>query len=121
MSLTILLRCYDVEQTRTFYESVLGFSIASTAENTITVTKDGANLIFTKEDLWNLNPSFSGTMYITVEDIDEYFSRIAGIAPVAWPLQSMPYGIREFAITDCNGYVIAFQHDVSKQQTGLLL
>ena len=115
MSLSILLRCLDVEQTRTFYESVLGFSVAATAGNTITVTKAGANLVFTKEDLWNSSPSFSGTIYITVADVDQYFSSIACNATVAWPLQSMPYGSREFAITDCNGYLIAFQQDASKQ------
>lgn len=114
MSLSILLRCIDVEQTRTFYESTLGFSVASTAGNTITASKFGANLVFTTEDLWSLKPTFSGTVYITVADVDQYFSRIADIAPVAWPLQLMPYGSREFAITDCNGYLIAFQKDASK-------
>lgn len=114
MSLSILLRCLDLEQTRTFYESVLGFTVAATAENTMTVTKAGANLVFTQQDLWNLKPSFSGTIYITVADVDDYFSRIVGNAPIAWPLQSMPYGSREFAITDCNGYLIAFQQDASQ-------
>jgi predicted enzyme related to lactoylglutathione lyase len=115
MSVFILLRCLDIGQTRTFYESVLGFNVVLTMENTITVTNAGANLVFTNEDLWHLNPSLSGTIYITVADIDQYFYRIASNAPVAWPLQSMPYGSREFAIIDCNGYLIAFQQDASKQ------
>ncbi len=45
--LSILLRCFDIEQTRNFYESVLGFSTASTANSTITVSKNGTHLIFT--------------------------------------------------------------------------
>ncbi|MDP9899697.1 VOC family protein [Variovorax ginsengisoli] len=114
MSLSILLRCFDIEQTREFYESVLCCVVASTAENTITVTKGGAHLIFTSQDLWSATPGFSGTIYITVADVDQYFSTIASKASVAWPLQTMPYGGREFAITDCNGYLLAFQQEGSR-------
>ena len=113
MSLSILLRCLDIEETRNFYESVLCFSVASTAEKTITVTQGGAHLVFTSQDMWSTTLGFSGTIYITVADVDQYFSTIASRASVAWPLQAMPYGSREFAITDCNGYLIAFQQDAS--------
>lgn len=109
MSLSILLRCFDIEQTRNFYESVLGFSTASTADSTITVSKYDARLIFTDRDLWSTNPIFSGTIYLAVADVDRYFSVIKDKTSVAWPLQDMPYGSREFAVTDCNGYLIAFQ------------
>jgi len=74
MSLSILLRCFDIEQTRNFYESVLGFSTASTAGSTITVSKNGARLIFTDRDLWRTHPIISGTIYLTVADVDRYFS-----------------------------------------------
>ncbi len=111
MSLSILLRCLDIEQTRKFYESVLCFSVAATTENTITVTKGGARIVFRSQDLWSRPPSFSGTIYITVADVVEYFSIVSSKVPVAWPLQAMPYGSREFAIGDCNGYLIAFQQD----------
>lgn len=109
MSLSILLRCFDTEQTRNFYQSVLGFDTFSSAEGTITVSKGGASLVFTNRDLWRREPGFSGTIYIAVDDVDRYFSAIEGKAPVAWPLQDMPYGSREFAVTDCNGYLVAFQ------------
>lgn len=109
MSLSILLRCFDIERTKNFYESVLGFSTASTADSTITVSKYGARLIFTNRDLWRTDPIFSGTIYLTVADVDRYFSAIKDKTSVAWLLQDMPYGSREFAVTDCNGYLIAFQ------------
>ncbi len=115
MSLSILLRCSDIEQTREYYESVLGFVVAFTAENTITVTKSGARLVFTSQDLWSRPAGFSGTIYITLADVDEYFSCVAGKASVAWPLQVMSYGSREFAVTDCNGYLIAFRQDAGRQ------
>lgn len=113
MSLSILLQCFDTQQTRDFYQSVLGFDAFSSADGTITVFKDGARLVFTNRDLWQRAPGFSGTIYLAIEDVDRYFSAIEGKAPIAWPLQDMPYGSREFAVTDCNGYLIAFQQAVA--------
>ncbi|CAN7218303.1 VOC family protein [Acidovorax sp. LjRoot129] len=115
MTLSILLRCFEIEQTRNFYESVLGFSAISTADSTITVSKDGARLVFTDRDLWHANPILSGTIYLTVADVDEYFSIIKDKTSIAWPLQDMTYGSREFAVADCNGYLIAFQQAMGGQ------
>jgi catechol 2,3-dioxygenase-like lactoylglutathione lyase family enzyme len=63
MSLTILLRCRDLEETRQFYQSVLGFNVRDTAEGTFTAEQHGGTLIFTSGDLWERPPSFSGTIY----------------------------------------------------------
>jgi predicted enzyme related to lactoylglutathione lyase len=111
MSLTILLRCVDLESTRNFYQSVLGFDSAVTPGNTLTVSKHGVRLVFTAQDLWALEPRLSGTIYITVVDVEACFAAIKDSVTVAWALQEMPYGSREFAIMDCNGYLIAFQQE----------
>lgn len=109
MSLTILLRCHDTEQTRIFYESVLGFHTTATADGTFTVAQHGAQIIFTSQDLWQKPPGLSGTIYIHVKDVEEYFATLQNNGCVAWPLQAMPYGGKEFAVTDCNGYLVAFR------------
>ena len=109
MSLTILLHTSDLKATREFYTSMLGFTVEETAEGTITVEKEGAKLLFTEQNLWGSAPSCTGTLYITVSDVDAFYDSIRAIASVAWELQDMPYGSREFAIKDCNGYCIAFQ------------
>lgn len=111
MSLSILLRCVDLQSTRDFYQSLLGFDSAATPGNTLTVSKHGARLVFTSQDLWALEPRLSGTIYITVADVNAYFAAIKDRVTVAWALQDMPYGSREFAIEDCNGYLIAFQQE----------
>jgi len=114
MPLTILLRCKDLDETRTFYSSVLGFSIADTAEDTLTVEKNGGKLIFTKQDLWHSDPVCSGTIYFTIPDTDEYYAMVKHRAKISWPIQEMPYGSREFGLNDCNGYSLAFQQDRSR-------
>jgi predicted enzyme related to lactoylglutathione lyase len=109
MPLTILLRCKDLDETRKFYSSVLGFSIADTAEDTLTVEKNGGKLIFTRQDLWNSDPACSGTIYFTIPDTIEYYAMVKDRAKISWPLRQMPYGSREFGVNDCNGYSLAFQ------------
>ena len=109
MPLTILLRCRDVEETREFYRSALGFNVRDTAEGTLTAEYHGGVLIFTSGDLWKSPPCFSGTIYFTVPDADGYFAAVKNKAAIAWPIQQMSYGSREFGVQDCNGYHLAFQ------------
>jgi predicted enzyme related to lactoylglutathione lyase len=109
MPLTILLRCRDVEETREFYQSALGFNVRDTAEGTFTAEYCGGVLIFTSGDLWKSQPGFSGTIYFTVPDADGYFAAVKDKVAIAWPIQNMPHGSREFGVKDCNGYHLAFQ------------
>ena len=112
MTLSALLYCKDLHETRAFYESTLGFTAVDSAENTLTIEKDGAKLIFTEQNLWESSPAFTGTLYLTVKDVDGYYASIQEIVQPAWELQDMPYGTREFGIKDCNGYLLAFQQEV---------
>lgn len=112
MALTLLLRCNDLDETREFYESVLGFTVLASAEDTLTVAKEGGEIIFTATDLWEKPPGLAGTIYFALTDADSYFASVREKAEVAWPLQEMPYGSREFGIKDCNGYHVAFQRKV---------
>lgn len=109
MALTLLLRCTDLERTAAFYAALPGFKASASHGDTLTVTGHGARLVFTAADLWNRAPTLTGTLYFTVADIEATFAQTQGRASLAWTLQDMPYGAREFGIVDCNGYVLAFQ------------
>lgn len=112
MTMTLLLRCNDLDQTRQFYQSVLGFNVFDSAAGTLTVGKEGGRLIFTEGDLWKSPSALSGTIYFVVPDVDGYFASIQGKVVVAWPIQDMSHGSREFGIKDCNGYHLAFHQRV---------
>jgi uncharacterized protein YjbI with pentapeptide repeats len=109
MSLTLLLRCSSILQTRDFYGSTLRFRVADSANATLTARLGDAALIFTEDDLWKRAPACSGTIYFSVRDVDAYYASIKEKVTVSWPLQVMPYGSREFGIIDCDGYGLAFQ------------
>lgn len=109
MTLSLLLRCHRLEETRRFYASTLGFRVTESAEDTLSVEFEGATLLFTAADLWHEPVGLSGTIYLATEDVDACFARIASAVSVEWTVQDMPYGSREFGIRDCNGYLLAFQ------------
>ncbi len=109
MTLRLLLRCRDRVQTAAFYAALPGFSSSAAAQDPLLVEGHGCMLLFTEQDVWKMEPAFSGTLYIAVADVDALWEQVKGATAVAWPLQDMPYGTREFAITDCNGYYLAFQ------------
>ena len=109
MPLTPLLRCHDLTQTERFYVDVLGFTAVDSADDTLTVEKHGSKLIFTQQDLWKSPPTCSGTFYFALADAAAYYAALEDKAPIAWPLQQMPYGSSEFGVVDCNGYHLAFR------------
>ncbi|WP_246195957.1 MULTISPECIES: VOC family protein [Pseudomonas] len=108
MPLTCLLRCNDLSRTREHYQRILGFAVSDGAESTLLVQLQDCRLTFTEQDLWGSAPGCTGTLYFALEDVQAYFDSIKERADIAWPLQDMPYGTREFGIRDCNGYYLAF-------------
>jgi len=47
-------------------------------------------------------------LYIEMDRIDEYYERVRARIRPYFELADEPYGMREFTIRDCNGYVVAF-------------
>jgi uncharacterized glyoxalase superfamily protein PhnB len=109
--LSLLLRCEDITKTRDYYRDILHFDVIKGSELSLSVVKFSALIIFTELDLWQQNFQMSGTVYISVPDVDHYFSEVKDAAEIAWTLQDTRYGTREFAVRDCNGYCLAFMQN----------
>ncbi len=108
MSINLLLKCHDVETTKSFYKEILEFEVSSSANNTCTVEKEGGIIIFTSEDLWSGYPKCTGTIYFFIDDVDLYYEAVKDKALIKWPLEDMPYGVREFGVKDYDEYFLAF-------------
>ena len=106
--MNLLLKCGNVDETKSFYSEILAFDVSDSAEGTCTVQKAGGTIIFTGEDLWGGHPHCTGTIYFFIPNVDEYYDAIKNKAIVRWPPEDMSYGTREFGIKDCNGYTLAF-------------
>jgi uncharacterized glyoxalase superfamily protein PhnB len=118
----------SVEQSLSFYIDVLGFARGMTVPDQspfvfASVTSGPVEVFFNersttaKENPWAAGLSKGGgnTMFIEVDGVDPLYERIRSAVPVVMAIHTQWYGMREFAITDPDGYVITFAQRV--QQT----
>lgn len=105
----------DMRRTLDFYIGVLGFTqtgyypIESQPSRT-EVRRDGVAIIFYSESDHGLGekPALSGLLYVFPESVDELADEFRGKVPFLWGPEETEFGVREFAIRDPNGYVLAF-------------
>jgi len=118
----------SVERSLAFYTDVLGFARGMTVPEqpplVFASVTSGAVEIFlndrstvTKESPQMAGLAFGGgnTMFIEVEAIDALHDRLQGKVTIVMPIATQWYGMREFAITDPDGYVITFAQRVPTQ------
>lgn len=101
----------DLAATARFYEG-LGFCIAGgSAENGwIEVQRDAAVLQFYADPPIGTPdaPIMSGTIYFYVDSVDALAAEWSGRVAFVWGPETMDYGMREFAVRDPDGYLLAF-------------
>jgi len=98
MTMNLLMKCNDIEETKLFYSKTLGFNAVDTAERTCTAEKAGGTIVFSTGDNLGGAPSFTGTVYFFIPNVDEFYKTIKDKVDMQWPLQNMSYGTQEFGI-----------------------
>jgi uncharacterized glyoxalase superfamily protein PhnB len=122
----------DVRKTVSYYQDILGFTVLmavpedkSGIDNELDGTKtyiyammgrDGVDFQFQRSDsigedippLKDVEQGASVSFYMGVEGIDEFYQNIRSKADVVVDLKTTWYGMKEFYIRDCNGYILAF-------------
>ena len=130
--LTPNLSVKDVKETVRFYRDILGFTlemVVPTGKEQIEqnlsegITYDYAMMrkgevfvMFMEEDCFKKDLPFlkdrphgaSLSFYIDVEDIDALYGSLKGKVAFVKELETTWYGMKEFYIEDCNGYVLGF-------------
>ena len=118
----------NVERSLEFYAGVLGFARAMTVPEQspfvfASVTSGPVEIFFNdRSTIANESPQFANlsvggggnTMFIEVGDVDALHDRVRSHAPVVMAIHTQWYGMREFAITDPDGYVITFAQKISE-------
>jgi uncharacterized glyoxalase superfamily protein PhnB len=54
----------------------------------------------------------TGSLYINVQDVDAAWNELKDKCQVVYPIENFMYGMREFAITDNNGYILNFGQSI---------
>ena len=102
----------ELDATIQFYRDVLGFVIEDYTEEwgCVFARKDGIELMLAlpNDHIRFDRPSFTGSIYIRCEEVDQLWQAFKDKTNIAYPIEDFDYGIREFAIYDNNGYMIQF-------------
>jgi uncharacterized glyoxalase superfamily protein PhnB len=118
----------SVERSLAFYTEVLGFARGITVPEepplVFASVTSGPVEIFLNDTstVAKESPQFAGlsiggggnTMFIEVEAIDSLHDRLKPNVKIVMPIVTQWYGMREFAITDPDGYVITFAQRVAQ-------
>lgn len=59
-------------------------------------------------------PVLTGSIYLHVENVEEFWKQLKDKVEIVYPIENMNYGMREFGIRDCNGYVLNLGQDISE-------
>jgi uncharacterized glyoxalase superfamily protein PhnB len=110
----------EIDRSLAFYRDLLGFSVVTTVPEQapfafVWMQRDTVNVFLNSEASTGVTTS-PGTniLFITLEPgeiatgIDALFAAVKDRAPVEMPLTDQFYGMREFTITDPDGYVVTF-------------
>jgi lactoylglutathione lyase len=111
----------DVNRTIEFYQKFLGFELL------VTVPEEGqfawammkrgeVEMMFQSrtslgEEIPALQQKEIGgslTLYIEVEDVKELYEHLKGNITIVQDMHLTFYGAQEFAVQDCNGFILAF-------------
>lgn len=122
----------NIEKTVTFYRDVLGFKLEmvvpedkSGIEQELSeekkyiyamMNRGGVEVMFQRMDsigedvppLKGVPIGASVSFYIEVEDINAIYQEMKSKAEVVKELETVWYGMQEFYIKDCNGYILGF-------------
>lgn len=106
----------DVQATIAYYKNVLQFTHTHFVESVQWgyVIKDDVEIMFAT--ISRLAPgtkmTFSGSLYLNTEDVNAWWELLKDKAEVFYPIEDFNYNMREFAIKDCNGYILQFGQEI---------
>jgi len=116
-SLTPMLRTWELQESIAFYTNVLGFQCDAVNEEMgwASLQKEELALMLSapNEHEGDIEPSFTGSLYFTTDDVDSLWLQLKDQAEVCYPPENFDYGMREFAIYDNNGYLLQFGQELS--------
>ena len=110
-AVTPMLKVNDLAETIEFYTGMLGFKVENRWKGWCMLRCEGGALMF--YDKVGLDsppgaPSMTGVLYFNPTDVRALWEQLKGTTKVEWELREMAYGMLEFAIRDCNGYILSF-------------
>ncbi len=118
--LSPMLQAHSIPETIHFYRDLLDFELEGCWPDDeptwCALVKGPVRLMFyhgVGEEL----PILSGVLYIYVDDVTTLHRHLDGRVEIEWGPEVYHYGMREFAIKDCNGYILSFGEPTDAEPT----
>jgi hypothetical protein len=106
----------QVKYTVEYYIEILGFTCNGYTEDWswASLSRDEVEVMVSYPNAHSPfeGPQFTGSLYITIDNVDELWNQLKEITIICYELETFNYGMREFAIYDNNGYLIQFGQPV---------
>jgi uncharacterized glyoxalase superfamily protein PhnB len=117
--LTPMLESTDLRATLQFYTELLGFTCTGVYPDAeqpcwLSLRSGDVTLMFAnrnehrREFAEAAQPILTGSLYFNPVDVVALWEQLKDKVVVEYPLAAFDYGMREFAIRDCNGYLLQF-------------
>src|SRR5262245_26686026 len=107
----------DVRATIDYYVTTFGFDEENYSEEWGwgVVSKHEIKIMFSKpsKHMPYEKPHFTGSLYIRTDAADVWWNFLKDRANIFYPIEDFEYGMREFAVKDCNGYILQFGEEIS--------
>jgi hypothetical protein len=106
----------QVKYTVEYYIEMLGFTCNGYTEDWswASLSRDEVEIMVSYPNTHTPfdKPTFTGSLYFTVDNVDELWSQLKEVTINCYELETFNYGMREFAIYDNNGYLLQFGQPV---------
>lgn len=114
---TPMLQVKSLDETIEFYTHTLNFALGERAGGWCYLEWGGAAVMFYEMDGQDNQPRMTGVLYFNPADVKALWEHLKERVDVEWGLQTMEYGMVEFAIRDCNGYILSFGQEADEVST----
>lgn len=122
------LMARNVRQTVDFYTTILGFklvgAVPESGNDLVFAIVQSGNVMFMFQEENSLKEEYPQlakyplggglTFYIHVSDIHGLYGKLNGKVTIAKEMHETFYGSTDFAIEDCNGYILTFSQENTK-------
>lgn len=117
--ITPMLEAKNLAETIEFYTKTLGFTCVSVWPEAgepcwTCLKKDSIEIMFTSKNAHSKleDTLMTGSLYLYAEAVDKFWEELKDKVTVEYPIENFDYGMREFAIRDCNGYLLQFGQEL---------
>jgi len=106
----------DLNATIAFYVDILGFTCHERNDDWgwASLNLDDVWIMFSQPN--DHTPydkiGFTGSFYYTTDDVEALWSKLKDKVRVCYDIETFPWGMREFAVYDNNGYMLQFGQEI---------